>query len=125
MMEIDGKEIELKVELKQLYAARRKGCDIGDLSNGKLQAIAVNLLDALDAAWLIYEKQLKSVGVKNFDAFLALESSQLTDLADQFREELSVFFPAMKAILNELNQVMAEVANQSASGRASGEQLES
>jgi hypothetical protein len=124
-MEIDGKEIELKVELKQLYAARRKGCDIGDLSNGKLQAIAVNLLDALDAAWLIYEKQLKSVGVKNFDAFLALESSQLTDLADQFREELSVFFPAMKAILNELNQVMAEVANQSASGRASGEQLES
>ena len=124
-MEIDGKEIELKVELKQLYAARRKGCDIGDLSNGKLQAIAVNLLDALDAAWLIYEKQLKSVGVKNFDAFLALESSQLTKLADQFREELSVFFPAMKAILNELNQVMAEVANQSASGRASGEQLES
>jgi len=124
-MEIDGKEIELKVELKQLYAARRKGCDIGDLSNGKLQAIAVNLLDALDAAWLIYEKQLKSVGVKNFDAFLALESSQLTNLADQFREELSVFFPAMKAILNELNQVMAEVANQSASGRASGEQLES
>ena len=124
-MEIDGKEIELQVELKQLYAARRKGCDIGDLSNGKLQAIAVNLLDALDAAWLIYEKQLKSVGVKNFDAFLALESSQLTDLADQFREELSVFFPAMKAILNELNQVMAEVANQSASGRASGEQLES
>ena len=124
-MEIDGKDIELKVELKQLYAARRKGCDIGDLSNGKLQAIAVNLLDALDAAWLIYEKQLKSVGVKNFDAFLALESSQLTDLADQFREELSVFFPAMKAILNELNQVMAEVANQSASGRASGEQLES
>lgn len=124
-MEIDGKQIELKVELKQLYAARRKGCDIGDLSNGKLQAIAVNLLDALDAAWLIYEKQLKSVGVKNFDAFLALESSQLTDLADQFREELSVFFPAMKAILNELNQVMAEVANQSASGRASGEQLES
>jgi len=124
-MEIDGKEIELKVELKQLYAARRKGCDIGDLSNGKLQAIAVNLLDALDAAWLIYEKQLKSVGVKNFEAFLALESSQLTDLADQFREELSVFFPAMKAILNELNQVMAEVANQSASGRASGEQLES
>ena len=124
-MEIDGKEIELKVELKQLYAALRKGCDIGDLSNGKLQAIAVNLLDALDAAWLIYEKQLKSVGVKNFDAFLALESSQLTDLADQFREELSVFFPAMKAILNELNQVMAEVANQSASGRASGEQLES
>ena len=124
-MEIDGKEIELKVELKQLYAARRKGCDIGDLSNGKLQAIAVNLLDALEAAWLIYEKQLKSVGVKNFDAFLALESSQLTDLADQFREELSVFFPAMKAILNELNQVMAEVANQSASGRASGEQLES
>ena len=124
-MEIDGKEIELKVELKQLYAARRKGCDIGDLSNGKLQAIAVNLLDALDAAWLIYEKQLKLVGVKNFDAFLALDSSQLTDLADQFREELSVFFPAMKAILNELNQVMAEVANQSASGRASGEQLES
>lgn len=124
-MEIDGKEIELKVELKQLYAARRKGCDIGDLSNGKLQAIAVNLLDALDAAWLIYEKQLKSVGVKNFDAFLALESLQLTNLADQFREELSVFFPAMKAILNELNQVMAEVANQSASGRASGEQLES
>ena len=124
-MEIDGKEIELKVELKQIYAARRKGCDIGDLSNGKLQAIAVNLLDALDAAWLIYEKQLKSVGVKNFDAFLALESSQLTNLADQFREELSVFFPAMKAILNELNQVMAEVANQSASGRASGEQLES
>ena len=123
-MEIDGKEIELKVELKQLYAARRKGCDIGDLSNGKLQAIAVNLLDALEAAWLIYEKQLKSVGVKNFDAFLALESSQLTNLADQFREELSVFFPAMKAILNELNQVMAEVANQSASGRASGEQLE-
>ena len=124
-MEIDGKEIELKVELKQLYAARRKGCDIGDLSNGKLQAIAVNLLDALDAAWLIYEKQLKSVGVKNFDAFLALDSSQLRNLADQFREELSVFFPAMKAILNELNQVMAEVANQSASGRASGEQLES
>ena len=124
-MEIDGKEIELKVELKQLYAARRKGCDIGDLSNGKLQAIAVNLLDALDAAWLIYEKQLKSVGVKNFDAFLALDSLQLRNLADQFREELSVFFPAMKAILNELNQVMAEVANQSASGRASGEQLES
>jgi hypothetical protein len=124
-MEIDGKEIELKVELKQLYAARRKGCDIGDLSNGKLQAIAVNLLDALDAAWLIYEKQLKSVGVKNFDAFLALESSQLTDLADQFREELSVFFPAMKAILNELNQVMAEVTSQLASGQASGEPQES
>ena len=123
-MEIDGKEIELKVELKQLYAARRKGCDIGDLSNGKLQAIAVNLLDALDAAWLIYEKQLKSVGVKNFDAFLALESSQLTDLADQFREELSVFFPAMKAILNELNQVMAEVTSQLASGQASGEPQE-
>tara|TARA_R110000851_G_scaffold329695_1_gene501838 strand:+ start:6925 stop:7299 length:375 start_codon:yes stop_codon:yes gene_type:complete len=124
-MEIEGKEIELKVELKQLYAARRKGCDIGDLSNGKLQAIAVNLLDALDAAWLIYEKQLKSVGVKNFDAFLALESSQLTDLADQFREELSVFFPAMKAILNELNQVMAEVTSQLASGQASGEPQES
>ena len=124
-MEIDGKEIELKVELKQLYAARRKGCDIGDLSNGKLQAIAVNLLDALDAAWLIYEKQLKSVGVKNFDAFLALESSQLTNLADQFREELSVFFPAMKAILNELNQVMAEVTSQLASGQASGEPQES
>ena len=124
-MEIDGKELELKVELKQLYAARRKGCDIGDLSNGKLQAIAVNLLDALEAAWLIYEKQLKSVGVKNFDAFLALESSQLTNLADQFREELSVFFPAMKAILNELNQVMAEVTSQLASGQASGEPQES
>jgi len=74
---------------------------------------------------LIYEKQLKSVGVKNFDAFLALESSQLTDLADQFREELSVFFPAMKAILNELNQVMAEVTSQLASGQASGEPQES
>ena len=124
-MEIDGKEIELHVELKQLYAARRKGCDIGDLTNGKLQAIAVNLLDALDAAYIVYEKQLKLVGVKNFDSFLALDSVQLTNLADQFREELSVFFPAMKAILNELNLVMAEVVNQSASGRASGEQLAS
>ena len=124
-MEIDGKEIQLRVELKQLYAARRKGCDIGDLKNGKLQEIAVNLLDCLDAAWLIYEKQLKAAGVKTFDAFLALDNLQLTTLADQFREELAVFFPAMKAILNELNQVMAEVANQSASGRASGEQLES
>ena len=124
-MEIDGKEIELRVELKQLYAARRKGCDIGDLSNGKLQAIAVNLLDALDAAWMVYEKQLKAAGVKTFDAFLALDSDQLTTLADQFREELSVFFPAMKAILNEINQVLAVMADQLASGQASGEQPES
>ena len=124
-MKINGKEIELRVELKQLYTARRKGCDIGDLSNGKLQAIAVNLLDALDAAWLVYEKQLKTVGVKNFDAFLALDSEQLTTLADQFREELSVFFPAMKAILNEINQVMAAMADQLASGPASGEPQES
>jgi len=124
-MKINGKDIELRVELKQLYAARRKGCDIGDLSNGKLQAIAVNLLDALDAAWMVYEKQLKTAGVKNFDAFLALESDQLTKLADQFREELSVFFPAMKAILNEINQVMAAMADQLASGPAFGEPQES
>lgn len=124
-MKIDGNEIELRVELKQLYAARRKGCDIGDLSNGKLQAIAVNLLDALEAAWMVYEKQLKAAGVKNFDALLACDAKELTQLADQFREELSVFFPAMKAILSEIRAVMAQIANQIASGQASGEPQES
>ena len=70
-MIIDGKELDLKVELKQLYHARRKGCDIGDLANGKLQAIAVNPLDAIDAAWLIYEKQLKAAGVKKSSPYRA------------------------------------------------------
>ena len=74
---------------------------------------------------MVYEKQLKAAGVKNFDAFLALDSDQLTKLAEQFREELSVFFPAMKAILNEIKQVMAAMAGQIASGQASGEQPES
>ena len=120
-MQINGNEIELRVELKQLYAARRKGCDIGDLSNGKLQAIAVNLLDALEAAWMVYDKQLKAAGVRTFDAFLALDNDELTKLADQFREELAVFFPAMKAILNELAVVMEQVSNQIASGQASGD----
>lgn len=120
-MQINGNEIELRVELKQLYAARRKGCDIGDLSNGKLQAIAVNLLDALEAAWMVYDKQLKAAGVRTFDAFLALDNDELTKLADQFRGELAVFFPAMKAILNELAVVMEQVSNQIASGQASGD----
>ena len=120
-MQINGKEIELRVELKQLYAARRKGCDIGDLSNGKLQAIAVNLLDALEAAWMVYDKQLKAAGVKTFDAFLALDNDELTKLADQFRGELAVFFPAMKAIMNELAAVMDQVSRQIASGQASGD----
>ena len=120
-MQINGEDIELRVELKQLYAARRKGCDIGDLSNGKLQAIAVNLLDALEAAWMVYDKQLKAAGVRTFDAFLALDNDELTKLADQFREELAVFFPAMKAILNELAVVMEQVSNQIASGQASGD----
>ena len=124
-MQINGKEIELRVELKQLYAARRKGCDIGDLSNGKLQAIAVNLLDALEAAWMVYDKQLKAAGVKTFDAFLALDNDELTKLADQFRGELAVFFPAMKAILNELAVVMEQVSRQIASGQASGDAPES
>ncbi len=124
-MQINGEDIELRVELKQLYAARRKGCDIGDLSNGKLQAIAVNLLDALDAAWLVYDKQLKAAGVKTFDAFLALDNDELTKLADQFRGELAVFFPAMKAILNELAAVMDQVSRQIASGQASGDAPES
>ena len=120
-MQINGEDIELRVELKQLYAARRKGCDIGDLSNGKLQAIAVNLLDALEAAWMVYDKQLKAAGVRTFDAFLALDNDELTKLADQFRGELAVFFPAMKAILNELAVVMEQVSNQIASGQASGD----
>ena len=120
-MQINGNEIELRVELKQLYAARRKGCDIGDLSNGKLQAIAVNLLDALEAAWMVYDKQLKAAGVRTFDAFLALDNDELTKLADQFRGELAVFFPAVKAILNELAVVMEQVSNQIASGQASGD----
>ena len=124
-MQINGKEIELRVELKQLYAARRKGCDIGDLSNGKLQAIAVNLLDALEAAWMVYDKQLKAAGVKTFDAFLALDSDELTKLADQFRGELAVFFPAMKAILNELAVVMEQVSRQIASGQPCGDAPES
>ena len=124
-MQINGKEIELRVELKQLYAARRKGCDIGDLSNGKLQAIAVNLLDALEAAWMVYDKQLKAAGVRTFDAFLALDNDELTKLADQFRGELAVFFPAMKAILNELAVVMDQVSRQIASGQASGDAQES
>ena len=124
-MNINGNEIELRVELKQLYAARRKGCDIGDLRNGKLEAIAVNLLDALEAAWLVYEKQLKTAGVKTFDALLLIDASELTKLADQFREELSVFFPVMKATLNEIQAVMEQVANQIASGQASGERQES
>ena len=124
-MQINGKDIELRVELKQLYAARRKGCDIGDLSNGKLQAIAVNLLDALEAAWMVYDKQLKAAGVKTFDAFLALDNDELTKLADQFRGELAVFFPAMKAILNELAVVMEQVSNQIASGQPSGDAPES
>lgn len=124
-MQINGEDIELRVELKQLYAARRKGCDIGDLSNGKLQAIAVNLLDALEAAWMVYDKQLKAAGVKTFDAFLALDNDELTKLADQFRGELAVFFPAMKAILNELAVVMDQVSRQIASGQASGDALES
>jgi len=124
-MQIDGKEIELRVELKQLYAARRKGCDIGDLTNGKLEGIAVNFLDALEAAWMVYEKQLKAAGVKTFDAFLALDADQLTKLANQFREELSVFFPVMKATLMKINQVMEAEFAQIASGPASGEQPES
>ena len=124
-MQINGNEIELRVELKQLYAARRKGCDIGDLSNGKLQAIAVNLLDALEAAWMVYDKQLKAAGVKTFDAFLALNNDELTKLADQFRGELAVFFPAMAAILNELAVVMDQVSRQIASGQASGDAQES
>ena len=124
-MQINGEDIELRVELKQLYAARRKGCDIGDLSNGKLQAIAVNLLDALEAAWMVYDKQLKAAGVKTFDAFLALDNDELTKLADQFRGELAVFFPAMKAILNELAAVMDQVSRQIASGQASGDAPES
>lgn len=124
-MQINGEDIELRVELKQLYAARRKGCDIGDLSNGKLQAIAVNLLDALEAAWMVYDKQLKAAGVKTFDAFLALDNDELTKLADQFRGELAVFFPAMKAIMNELAVVMDQVSRQIASGQASGDAPES
>ena len=120
-MQINGEDIELRVELKQLYAARRKGCDIGDLSNGKLQAIAVHLLDALEAAWMVYDKQLKAAGVKTFDAFLALNNDELTKLADQFRGELAVFFPAMAAILNELAVVMDQVSRQIASGQASGD----
>ena len=124
-MHINGEDIELRVELKQLYAARRKGCDIGDLSNGKLQAIAVNLLDALEAAWMVYDKQLKAAGVKTFDAFLALDNDELTKLADQFRGELAVFFPAMKAIMNELAVVMYQVSRQIASGQASGDAPES
>ena len=124
-MQINGEDIELRVELKQLYAARRKGCDIGDLSNGKLQAIAVNLLDALEAAWMVYDKQLKAAGVKTFDAFLALDSDELTKLADQFRGELAVFFPAMKAILNELAVVMDQVSRQIASGQPCGDAPES
>ena len=124
-MQINGEDIELRVELKQLYAARRKGCDIGDLSNGKLQAIAVNLLDALEAAWMVYDKQLKAAGVKTFDAFLALNNDELTKLADQFRGELAVFFPAMAAILNELAVVMDQVSRQIASGQASGDAQES
>lgn len=124
-MQINGEDIELRVELKQLYAARRKGCDIGDLSNGMLQQIAVNLLDALEAAWLVYDKQLKAAGVKTFDAFLALDNEELTKLADQFRGELAVFFPAMKAILNELAVVMDQVSRQIASGQASGDAPES
>ena len=124
-MQINGEDIELRVELKQLYAARRKGCDIGDLSNGKLQAIAVNLLDALEAAWMVYDKQLKAAGVKTFDAFLALDNDELTKLADQFRGELAVFFPALKAIMNELAVVMDQVSRQIASGQASGDAPES
>ena len=120
-MIIDGKELDLKVELKQLYHARRKGCDIGDLANGKLQAIAVNPLDAIDAAWLIYEKQLKAAGVKTFDAFIALDSQELAGLIGQFREGLVVFFPVIKAIMKEIDKATEEITNQPQSGRPSGE----
>jgi hypothetical protein len=120
-MIIDGKELDLKVELKQLYHARRKGCDIGDLANGKLQAIAVNPLDAIDAAWLIYEKQLNAAGVKTFDAFIALDSQELAGLIGQFREGLVVFFPVIKAIMKEIDKATEEITNQPQSGQPSGE----
>jgi hypothetical protein len=124
-MIIDGKEIELKVELKQLYQARRKGCDIGDLANGKLQAIAVNPLDAIHAAWLIYEKQLKAVGVKTFDAFIGCDAQELSNLVGQFREELGVFFPVIRAIMSEIETAMDEIVAPQASGPQSGGPLES
>ena len=54
---------------------------------------------------MVYDKQLKAAGVKTFDAFLALDSDELTKLAEQFRGNWP-FFPAMKAILNELAVVM-------------------
>ena len=120
-MIIDGKELDLKVELKQLYHARRKGCDIGDLANGKLQAIAVNPLDAIDAAWRIYEKQLKAAGVKTFDAFIALDSQELAGLIGQFREGLVVFFPVIKAIMKEIETAVEEITKKRQSGPQSGE----
>lgn len=108
-MKIDGSEVELRVELKQLYYARRKGCDIGDLTNGKLQAIAVNPLDAIDAAWLVYEKQLKAAGVETFDSFCELAPETMAELVERFRGELTVFFPVLEAIQKEIKTTLAEM----------------
>tara|TARA_R110002020_G_scaffold369529_2_gene581378 strand:- start:703 stop:1047 length:345 start_codon:yes stop_codon:yes gene_type:complete len=114
-MEINGTEVGLRIKLDQLYHARREGCDIGDLTNGLLQAIAVNPLDAIEAAWLVYEPKLKAAGVETFEAFCELTPETMGAVVEQFREELAVFFPVLEAIQSEIDTTIAEITNRAPS----------
>lgn len=123
-VKIDGKPFDTTVKILDLYNARRAGCDVGDLTNGKLQALAVNLLDALDAAFYTYAKRLAEIGIEDLDTFLSIDAATLQTIADQYREELTVFFPVLEAIQTELAKAIQEAVNE-VSGQTSSQPPES
>ena len=106
-MRIANRDLDTEITLQHLYTARAAGCDIGDVAGGKLQGIAANLLDALDAAWLVYEPRLHAIEIATFEDFIKCEPAELKALVDEFRRHLVFFFPAMEMILAEVEQLTA------------------
>ena len=103
--------IKTPIKLMEVYDARDKGYDVGDL-DGLAKLIAVDNTEAYRVAFHMWESRLKAidVGWSEWCGIADDDPGFMVEAASQLRRWLVVFFPAIQAIHQEFAEAMAKTA---------------
>ena len=100
-MQVNKQAFDHTIVIDDLMTAEARGYDLGDVN--RLSLVGTNDLQAIKAAWELYQERLATIGITEPKQFYAaIPREQFSRFVADFRGQLTVFFPLLQTIMDEV-----------------------